>query len=57
MSALFHRFVFDVFPLQDNNVPLHIAADLGRVAIVLILVENKANVNAVGKVSWNAPSL
>jgi hypothetical protein len=50
MSALFHRFVFDVFPLQDNNV-------LGRVAIVLILVENKANVNAVGKVSWNAPSL
>lgn len=35
---------------QDNNTALHIAADIGRVAIVQVLIDRNANINALGKV-------
>jgi ankyrin repeat protein len=35
---------------QDNNTALHIAADIGRVAIVQVLIDRGANINALGKV-------
>lgn len=38
------------FGYQDNNTALHIAADIGRGAIVQVLIDRNANINALGKV-------
>ena len=37
--------------MKDNNTPLHVAADSGRVAIVQMLLEGNADVHIRAKVS------
>ena len=54
---IINRSVFDLCPticliLQFNLTPLHLAAWYGQRAVVELLLQYGANVNAVDRVSW-----